>query len=152
MAEKVRRRRRRAVLVPLLGLGVAAWVVRQRMTERHGPDTGWQPLPPRPVVPPVASVRAAHASPDVADLRTPASAEPETPVEPAADAVEVPADALRTAVEPAAESAAASTEVAAESAAGVTDRPRARAVATANAVASVAAPALPDTPFGPGSL
>ena len=49
MTEKPTRRRRRILLVPLLGLGVAAWVVRSRLGERRRLQEGWQPLPPRPV-------------------------------------------------------------------------------------------------------
>jgi hypothetical protein len=129
MAEKARRRRRRTLLVPLLGLGVAAWVVRRRLTEPHGPDTGWQPLPPRPVVP-----RFTDTPAPVDDVVT-ASAPAEDPV-PAPVAVDEPV------------ASTADTPEAVE-------RPRARAVPTASAVASVTAPVLPepvDTPFGPGSL
>ena len=51
MTEKPTRRRRRILLVPLLGLGVAAWVVRSRLVERRTLQEGWQPLPPSPVRP-----------------------------------------------------------------------------------------------------
>jgi hypothetical protein len=42
-------RRRRLLLVPLLGMGVAAWVVGSRLVERGSLREGWPPLPPRPV-------------------------------------------------------------------------------------------------------
>lgn len=51
MTEKPTGRRRRILLVPLLGLGVAAWAVRSRLVERRTLQEGWQPLPPRPVRP-----------------------------------------------------------------------------------------------------
>jgi hypothetical protein len=44
-------RRRRLLLVPLLGMGVAAWVARSRLAERRPLREGWPPLPPRPVQP-----------------------------------------------------------------------------------------------------
>ena len=52
MTEKPTRRRRRILLVPLLGLGVAAWAVRSRLVERRTLQEGWQraaaaPGPPR---------------------------------------------------------------------------------------------------------
>ena len=46
MTEK-QTRRRRAVLVPLLAVGVAAWAVRSRLTERRTLHDSWQALPPR---------------------------------------------------------------------------------------------------------
>jgi len=90
MTEKPTRRRRRLLLVTLLGVGVAAWAVRSRFVEHRALREGWRPLPPRPVPAPVA----------------------------------VPEP------EPA----------------------RARAVPVAAAVATVTASALPDAPFGPGSV
>ena len=104
-------RRRRLLLVPLLGMGVAAWVARSGLVERRPLREGWPPLPPRP--------------------GRPAEAGPQAPLrEGAVDA----ADAQLASVEP--EPAPA----------------RARAVPAAAAVASVAAPALPTAPFGPGSV
>jgi hypothetical protein len=61
MTEKPTGRRRRVLLVPLLGLGVAAWAVRSRFVERRTLQEGWQPLPPRPVRPaPAESVDPAE--------------------------------------------------------------------------------------------
>lgn len=62
MTEKPTGRRRRILLVPLLGLGVAAWAVRSRLVERRTLQEGWQPLPPRPVRP-VPSESAESAVP-----------------------------------------------------------------------------------------
>jgi hypothetical protein len=68
------RRRRRALVVPLLGLGVAAWAISRRLGERHGLDDGWQPLPPAPVT---TTAPDAEASPADAPA-APASESPET--------------------------------------------------------------------------
>jgi hypothetical protein len=105
MTEKPTRRRRRLLLVPLLGVGVAAWAVRSRFVEHRALREGWQPLPPRPV--------------------------PPVPTEPTPEPLDVAAAAERV-VEP--------------------EPARARAVPAAAAVASVTAPALPDAPFGRGSV
>jgi type IV secretory pathway VirB10-like protein len=143
-----RRRRRRTLLVPVLGLGVAAWAVHRKLGERHSLDDGWQPLPPAA---PVA--RRTAAGPVLPPVPDDAVAEPAAavPAEPAAveAATDVPAEPVeQAAAEPAPSAAEAEPVEPAEPA----DRPRPRAVAAAAAVASVTAPALPDTPFGPGSL
>jgi len=66
MTDKPNRRRRR-LLVPLLGLGVAAWVVRSRLIERRTLQEGWQPLPPSPIRPaPVESGEEAEEAEPVA--------------------------------------------------------------------------------------
>jgi hypothetical protein len=128
MTEKtpsVTRRRRRAVIVPLLAVGMAAWAVRRHLAERHGLDEGWQPLPPAPRPVPVrpAPDRPVPAAPSRADAPAPP---PSVPAPPSAmppvfrEPVEVPAAV-----------------------------PRARAVPTATAVAFVAADARPDVPAGP---
>jgi hypothetical protein len=113
MTEK-QTRRRRAVLVPLLAVGVAAWAVRSRLTERRTLHDSWQALPPRPV--PAAEPVLAAASVAIDE-----PAEPDAQLE---LVVSEPEPVL----------------------------PRARAIPAATAVASVTAPALPDTPFGPGSV
>ena len=128
MTEKPTRRRRRTLLVPLLGIGVAAWAVRSRLAERGTLHDGWQPLPPRRVTPdrtvavaPAPSIEPVEPEP-VARLKLALPEPVATPEpEPVAEATPEP--------EPA----------------------RARAVPAATAVASVTAPALPDAPFGPGS-
>ena len=62
MTEKPTGRRRRILLVPLLGLGVAAWAVRSRLVERRTLQEGWQPLPPSPIRPaPVDAADSAEA-------------------------------------------------------------------------------------------
>ena len=62
MTEKSTGRRGRILLVPLLGLGVAAWAVRSRLVERRTLQEGWQPLPPRPIRPaPVEPTEEAEA-------------------------------------------------------------------------------------------
>ena len=62
MTEKPTRRRRRTLLVPLLGIGVAAWAVRSRLAERGTLHDGWQPLPPRRVTPDRTAARVASRS------------------------------------------------------------------------------------------
>jgi hypothetical protein len=121
------RRRRRALVLPLLGLGVAAWVVRRKLGERHGIDGGWQPLPPAPVA---ATAPVGETSPTDAQAASVAATAPVAETSPAKPATESP-------------EATASADTA---------EARARAVPAATAVASVTAPALPDAPFGPGSL
>jgi len=85
MTEKPTRRRRRILLVPLLGLGVAAWAVRSRLVERRTLQEGWQPLPPSPIRPapvepgeeaePVATrTRAVPAAATVASVAAPVTA------------------------------------------------------------------------------
>ncbi len=133
MTEKPTRRRRRTLLVPLLGIGVAAWAVRSRLAERGTLHDGWQPLPPRRVTPD----------------RT-AAETPEPAAEPAPVPGYEPAPRLTLAVPGSVAEAAPEPEPVA------TPEPepvlaRARAVPAATAVASVTAPALPDAPFGPGS-
>jgi hypothetical protein len=130
MTDKPTRRRTR-LLVPLLGLGVAAWVVRSRLAERRTLQEGWQPLPPRPVHHPAPVSEPADEPGPSAQLE-PAVPEPEPEL--------VPAAARPVAAQP-----AASKPVAAGAA-------RARTVPAAAAVASVAASALPDAPFGSGSV
>jgi hypothetical protein len=123
MTEKPTRRRRRTLLVPLLGIGVAAWAVRSRLAERGTLHDGWQPLPPLRVTPDrTAAVALAP------------------PIEPVAEP------------EPAAVELAEFAEATPEPVAAPEPEPvPARAVPAATAVASVTAPALPDAPFGPGS-
>jgi hypothetical protein len=132
MTEKPTRRRRRMLLVPLLGIGVAAWAVRSRLAERGTLHDGWQPLPPRRVTPGQAVAAApAPAVEPVESTQPRAAAAPVAQVEivePEPDA-EVTPD---TEVTPEPEPVSA----------------RARAVPAATAVASVAAPALPDPPAG----
>jgi hypothetical protein len=135
MTEKPTRRRRRALLVSLLGIGVAAWAVRSRLAERGTLHDGWHPLPPRRVTPD----RTAAEAPEV---------------EPAAEPAPVPgyepAPRLTLAVSGSVGEATPKPEpVAAPEPEPVPAR--ARAVPAATAVASVTAPALPDAPFGPGS-
>jgi type IV secretory pathway VirB10-like protein len=156
-----RRRRRRTLLVPVLGLGVAAWAVHRKLGERHSLDDGWQPLPPAapvarrtaagPVLPPVPDdavaepAAAVPAEPAAVEAATDVPAEP-APVEATTDVAAEPVE--QTAAEPEPSAAEAEPVDPAEPA----EQPRTRAVAAAAAVASVTAPALPDTPFGPGSL
>ena len=78
MTEKTTRRKR-ALLVPLLGIGVAAWVLRRRLDERHGPDDGWHTLPPAP-----RPVPAPPAPEPVAAAPAPAAPAPAAPIAPAA--------------------------------------------------------------------
>jgi hypothetical protein len=119
MTEKQTRRRTRRLLVPLLGVGVAAWVVRSRLVERRTLQDGWQPLPPR----------QARSTP----------AEPTPPAPPSAKTDDpAPAQLEPTEHEPTPEPALPG--------------PVARAVPAATSVASVTAPALPESPFGPGSV
>src|SRR4051812_32900086 len=130
MTEKtpsVTRRRRRAVIVPLLAVGMAAWAVRRHLAERHGLDEGWQPLPPAPRPVPV------RAAPD-----RPAPAAPSPPDAPAPPPP-APAAAPRWAMPP----------VSGEPVGAPAAVPRARAVPPATAVAFVAADARPDVPAGP---
>ena len=123
MTEKPTRRRRRTLLVPLLGIGVAAWAVRSRLAERGTLQDGWQLLPPLRVTPDrTAAVALAPPIEPVAEPEPAAQLEfAEAEPEPVAEATPEPVLA------------------------------RARAVPAATAVASVTAPALPDAPFGPGS-
>ena len=114
MTEKSTRRRRRRLLVPLLGVGMAAWAVRSRWGGRRAVQDGWKSLPPRPVAQP------RHDPIEQAPVEAAPVDEP--PVE------EAPAEAAEPVLA------------------------RARAVPAAAAVASVTAPALPDAPFGAGSV
>jgi len=67
MTEKSTGRRGRILLVPLLGLGVAAWAVRSRLVERRTLQEGWQPLPPRPIRPaPAEAAESVDAAEPVA--------------------------------------------------------------------------------------
>lgn len=120
MTEKPTRRRRRTLLVPLLGIGVAAWAVRSRLAERGTLHDGWQPLPPRRVTPgPPAAVALAPPIEPVAEPEPAAQLEfAEAEPEPVAEATPAPEPVLA----------------------------RARTAPAATAVASVAAPALPDAP------
>ena len=71
MTEKPTGRRRRILLVPLLGLGVAAWVVRSRLVERRTLQEGWQPLPPSPIRPaPVESGEEAEEAEEAEPVAT----------------------------------------------------------------------------------
>lgn len=139
------RRSRRRLLVPLLGAGAAVWVVRRTLAERARLDDGWpapRPLQSAPPVPPAPPVSPA---PPV----TPEPPAPPVPAAPAALSVEETAPpAPPAAIAPAAMAPAA----APATAPAMTRAAVARAVPTATAVASVTAPALPDAPFGPGSL
>jgi hypothetical protein len=77
MSATATRRRRRTVLVPLLGMGVAAWVVHRRLGARPHLESGWPVLPPAPHTsapsrPPVPAPPVEHA----AD-RPPADVSPE---------------------------------------------------------------------------
>jgi hypothetical protein len=118
MATNVTRRRRRRLLVPLLGVGVAVWAVRRRLDNGQRLDQGWHELPP--------------ASWPVPDSPTPAPRHP------------APAPAVRSAAVPSPVEQAPALPL--EQAAAP------RAVPVATAMAAVAAPALPEAPFGPGSV
>jgi hypothetical protein len=122
-----RRRRRGALLVPLVGVGIAAWAARRHLTERRGPADGWHTLPPAPSWP-VARTGQPPAPVGVEDAVTEEMAVPAPPV--AVPPVAMP-------------------PVAAAPAAGTASAP-ARAVPAAAAapvaVAAVAAPTLPDVP------
>jgi hypothetical protein len=87
VSEKVTRRRRRRLLVPLLGLGVGAYLVRRRLDEGQRLDEGWHELPPAswPVsAEPVRPAPAAHAAPEpVPAVPAAPVAAPELPFEPA---------------------------------------------------------------------
>ncbi len=126
-----RRRRRGALLVPLLGVGMAVWAARRHLTERHGPTDGWHTLPPAPAWP---GPRTGQAPAPVAvdDAVTEEMAVPAPPV--AAPPVAVPPVSMPPV-------AAAPTVV--------TSAPT-RAVPAAApapvAVAAVAAAAVPDVP------
>jgi hypothetical protein len=140
MTEKtpsVTRRRRRAVIVPLLAVGMAAWAVRRHLAERHGLDEGWQPLPPapRPVPVPVRPTPARPAPPAPSRADAPAAPAPATPPAAAPPPVAAPPSAMPPAFREPVEVPAAV--------------PRARAVPTATAVAFVAADSRPDAPAGP---
>ena len=82
MTEKPTRRRRRTLLVPLLGIGVAAWAVRSRLAERGTLHDGWQPLPPRRVTPDRTAVAAAEPEP-AAEMEPVAEPAPVPEYEPA---------------------------------------------------------------------
>ena len=128
MTDKPTRRRLRLWLVPLLGVGAAAWVVRSRLNEARPLEQAWQPLPPRPV-------RPAEPSPVAAEpvAAEPVAAEPVAPVP----------------VPPAVDPEPAQLELPEPEPVTV----HARAVPAAAAVASVAAPVdAPALPFGPGSV
>jgi hypothetical protein len=120
MTEKPTRRRRRTLLVPLLGIGVAAWAVRSRLAERGTLHDGWQPLPPLRVTPDrTAAVALAPPIEPVAEPEPAAQLEfAEAEPEPVAEATPAPEPVLA----------------------------RARTAPAATAVASVTAPALPDAP------
>jgi hypothetical protein len=146
MTEK-KTRRRRAVLVPLLAVGVAAWAVRSRLAERPTLQDGWQQLPPRPVtapdpVPAGEPVEPVAQEPVERELSPAARAEQKlaAPIE-AEPAPSEPLPLLELPV-PEAVAQPAPEPVPA----------RVRAVPAATAVASVTAPVLPDAPFGPGSV
>jgi hypothetical protein len=122
------RRRRRRLLLPLVGVGVAAWAVHRTLGGRRDLTDGWQTLPPAPAAPAPAPVAAMAPAP---------AAPPATPPAPAA-----PVAALPPAVAPAPARARAV--------------PTAAATATVTAAVDTAArpeaPADPvDTPFGAGS-
>jgi hypothetical protein len=144
--DKVKRRRRRTLLVPLVGVGIAAWAVRRGLGDRPDLGEGWQTLPPAPRQEPVSAQPAPTATRTAVSTpaASPAPATTDEPVSAVAPPVEelvveppvVEEAAQKAADQPAAEELAAA---------------RARAVPTAAAVASVTAPALPDTPYGPGS-
>jgi hypothetical protein len=155
--DKVKRRRRRTLLVPLVGVGIAAWAVRRGLGDRPDLGEGWQTLPPAPRPEPVSaqpaptatrtavSTPAASAAPATTDEPVSAVAPPvEEPV--VEEALVEPPVVEPPVVEPPVVEEAADQPAAEELAAA-----RARAVPTAAAVASVTAPALPDTPYGPGS-
>jgi hypothetical protein len=135
MTEKPTRRRLRALLVLLLGIGVAAWAVRSRLAERRPLHDRWQPLPPRPVVPGPTAPAVDPADPEPGPVAG-AAVEPELPAAAAAD--------------PAAHGSDPPEPTAEQEPAGLVPTV-ARAVPAATAVASVTASALPDAPFGPGS-
>lgn len=78
MTEKPTRRRRRTLLVPLLGIGVAAWAVRSALAERGTLQDGWQPLPPRRVTLDRTAAEAPESEPVAAPEPEPVAApEPE---------------------------------------------------------------------------
>lgn len=88
-----KKRRRRAVLVPLLGIGMAAWAARRTLGGRRDLTDGWQTLPPAPV-PPSAAVPDAptveFALAEVAAPRTATAPAPPVAMPPTAPAPAVP--------------------------------------------------------------
>ncbi|MBL8924662.1 MAG: hypothetical protein JNM77_00280 [Pseudonocardia sp.] len=87
MTEKPTRRRRRTLLVPLLGIGVAAWAVRSALAERGTLQDGWQPLPPRRVTPDRTAAEAPEPEPVAAPEPEPEPARARARAVPAATAV-----------------------------------------------------------------
>jgi hypothetical protein len=138
-------RRRRAVLVPLLAVGVAAWAVRSRLADRPTLQDGWQPLPPRPVSDPAPAPVDGPAEP-VAAVPDEREVPQATQIEPQLAAVPTSPAPLSLLELPVPESVVAPTSE------PEPVHARARAVPAATAVASVTAPALPDAPYGPGSV
>jgi hypothetical protein len=127
-----RRRRRLMLLVWTLAAALATWVVwtvRSRLNRRPALDRGW-PTAPAPRTPaPVTAPTPAPAPPPPAAPPAPPAGQPAVlPSAPAAPQTR-PSPTRRT-KEPA----------------------RARAVPTATTLPSVTADALPDGPFGPGSV
>ena len=115
MTEKPTRRRRRTLLVPLLGIGVAAWAVRSRLAERGTLHDGWQPLPPRAAAEPDPAVALEPlAEPEPAAQLEFAEAEPE----PVAEATSAPEPVLARA-----RTAPAATAVASVTAPALPDAP-----------------------------
>jgi hypothetical protein len=128
-----RRRQRLMLMVWTLAAALAAWVVwavRSRLSGRAARDRGWPTAPaPRTPAPVAAPTPAAAPPPPGAPPAPPAAAKPAArPSAPAAPQTR-PSPTRRT-KEPA----------------------RARAVPTATTLPSVTADALPDGPFGPGSV
>jgi hypothetical protein len=131
MTDTVKRGRRGALVLPLLGAGIAAWVVHRRLGERRNLEEGWHALPPAgwplaDAMVPVDTALVDNAPVDAA----PAAPQP---------AVPDPVVAELVLAEP--ESAEPEPELVGVGAG--------RAVPAAAAVASVAAQARPDVP---GSL
>jgi len=154
MAGRVSRRRQRRLLVPLLVLGVAAWLVRRRLDEGQRLDEGWHELPPaswpvpdEPVRLAPAAQPAAHAAPEPAPAAPKPAPPKAAPPKPAPPKPAPPKPAPPAAVAP----VPAGTAPAAAPPGLPFEQAAARSVRAATAVASVAAPALPDVPF-PGSV
>ena len=87
MTEKPTGRRRRILLVPLLGLGVAAWAVRSRLVERRTLQEGWQPLPAAPDPPGAGRGRPSRGRARPRSPRRPSPSRARTRAVPAAAAV-----------------------------------------------------------------
>lgn len=133
-----RRRQRLMLMVWTLAAALAAWVVwavRSRLSGRAARDRGW-PTAPAPRTP-------APRTPAPVAAPTPAPAPPPSAAPPAPPAAAKPA---------ALPSAPAAPQTRPSPTRRTKEPARARAVPTATTLPSVTADALPDGPFGPGSV